>query len=497
MRSFLLILGLGLATACAADSTAQVTAALAQALGDQPVTAALDTVLCGDPATLPCTGRVSEVWADVRTFYVRRSGRPVWVDHQGPTLFAAEALEALRRAAEHGLTPDDYGASALAAVHEKLTPRDERSPATPAELADFEAQLTAALLGLGRDVAIGRLAPGGRLRMSSRRATPDVAARLSACVEANDLRAWPDDVRPAHAEYAALQQVLASMRRDGAAGSAGAGAIAGAGAVEAPAAGATTKVDAVDERADRMRRIALNLERWRWLPDDLGARHVLVNIPQFHLFVRERGRSVLDFRVIVGKRGDETPVFSAEMSTVVFSPYWTIPESIAIGETVPSIRRDATYLARNQIDVLRLAGGRYEVVDPATIDWKSPAATRGLVLRQRPGSGNALGHVKFVFPNPYAVFMHDTPGHDLFERSVRAFSHGCIRLQQPFALARYLLAGNPEWSDEAIRTAMRSGTEREVDLGAPVPVHIVYFTVWVDPAGAVQFLDDVYRYDGT
>jgi len=496
MRLLALSLAVGLAASCGPlDPSDAVAAALAQALGDQPVTAALDTVLCGEPATLPCTGRVSEVWADVRTFYVRRSGRPVWVDHQRPTLIAAEALEALRRAAEHGLAPWDYGAVVLTATHEMLTSSERPAPATPAELADFEAQLTSALLALGRDVAIGHSSPGGRLRMSSRRTTPDLVARLTARLESNDLRAWPDDVRPVHPEYAALQHALENMLRDGAPSAGGAGTAAGAGAAGVPAASATTKVVAVPDRGDQMRRIGLNLERWRWLPDDLGPRHVLVNVPQFHLFVREQGQSVLDFRVIVGKRGDETPVFSAEMTTVVFSPYWTIPQSIAVGETVPAILRDPAYLARNNIDVLRLAGGKYETVDSKTIDWRSRAATRGLVLRQRPGAGNALGHVKFVFSNPYTVFMHDTPGHQLFERDVRALSHGCIRLQQPLALAKYVLAGDPEWTDATIRAAMASGTEREVELHQRLPVHLVYFTAWVDEDGVLQFADDVYRYD--
>jgi len=496
MRVLTLWLAISLAASCGSlDTPDALASALAQALGDQPVTAALDTILCGEPATLPCTGRVSEVWADVRAFYARRAGRPAWVGPRGPAPIAAEGLQALTRAAEHGLAPDDYGAATLATAREKLTPRDGHLPPSPAELAGFEAQLTAALLALGRDVAIGRQSPGGRLRISSRRTPPDLVARLAARIESNDLRAWPDDVRPVHPEYAALQHVLASMLHDGAPVAGMADAADGGDSAGTPAPGATTKPGAARNREDQMRRIGVNLERWRWLPDELGARHVLVNIPQFHLFVREQGRSVLDLRVIVGKRGDETPVFSAEMTTVVFSPYWTIPESIAAAETVPAVLKDPAYLARNNIDVLRLAGGKYEVVDPKTIDWRSRAATRGLVLRQRPGAGNALGHVKFVFPNPYAVFMHDTPGHELFERTVRAFSHGCVRVQQPLALAKYVLAGDPEWTDATIRAAMASGVEREVRLPQPLPVHVVYFTAWVDAHGTVQFGDDVYRYD--
>ena len=180
---------------------------------------------------------------------------------------------------------------------------------------------------------------------------------------------------------------------------------------------------------ERIRQIALNLERWRAMPDDLGARHLIVNIPSFHLIAREDGKSVLDIRVVVGKLTNKTPVFSSTMSSIVFSPYWNIPDSIVDGETVPAIAKDPAYLARNNIEVLNISNS--STVSYADVDWDDASQRRRLAFRQKPGPGNALGSVKFLFPNQYDVYIHDTPADRLFGRVSRALSHGCVRLEQP------------------------------------------------------------------
>jgi murein L,D-transpeptidase YcbB/YkuD len=241
----------------------------------------------------------------------------------------------------------------------------------------------------------------------------------------------------------------------------------------------------------RLRQVAVNLERWRWMPDDLGERHFLVNVPYFHLVARENGKPVLDIRVVVGKPGNETPIFSDEMESVVFSPYWNIPDSIKQGETAPAVMRDPDYLERNNIEVLR--GSRR--VDTSDIDWNDPDELRALAFRQRPGANNALGHVKFLFPNDFDVYLHDTPADSLFQRRGRAFSHGCVRVEEPEVLAKYVLRGYDEWRDERIVDAMHSGEEQHVKLNAPIPVHITYFTAWVDGNGGLHFQPDVYGYD--
>ncbi len=240
---------------------------------------------------------------------------------------------------------------------------------------------------------------------------------------------------------------------------------------------------------DRIREIALNLERWRWQERMPAARSLLVNIPAFELHAYDGGRESLAMRVITGKPDSPTPVFVQGMTSVVFSPYWNVPANIALDETMPAVRRDRGTLRRLNLEVLR--GDR--VVDPAQVDWVRGA--RDVSFRQRPGAGNSLGLVKFELPNPFNVYLHDTPNDALFLRPRRTFSHGCVRLQKPEALARWVLDGLSGWSPARITAAMHAGRESTVSLPAPIPVSIGYFTVWVDADGTVRFLPDVYRHD--
>jgi murein L,D-transpeptidase YcbB/YkuD len=176
----------------------------------------------------------------------------------------------------------------------------------------------------------------------------------------------------------------------------------------------------------------------------------------------------------------------------VFSPYWNIPETIALEETAPAVARDPDYLSRNNMEVITASG---RIIPAEQIPWDDEDALRGLSFRQRPGANNALGFVKFLFPNKYDVYIHDTPADALFSRIGRAFSHGCVRVEEPETLAQYVLRGRPEWTPEAIVAAMRAGDERHVALDAPIPVHIVYLTAWVDAGGGLHFQKDIYGYD--
>ena len=226
---------------------------------------------------------------------------------------------------------------------------------------------------------------------------------------------------------------------------------------------------------DRIRQIELNLERWRWQGWTPGARSILVNIPTFQLHGYEEGRETLTMRVVTGTGDSPTPVFGEGMTHVVFSPHWNVPPNILETEILPAVRRNPGYLARNNMEMVRTEGG-------------------ALTVRQRPGPRNSLGLVKFLFPNPFHVYLHDTPADNLFARSRRAFSHGCVRLEKPEELARFVLRGS-EWDDAEIAAAMRSGRERFVSLDQKVPVTIAYFTAWVDEDGTVRFGPDVYRHD--
>ena len=242
----------------------------------------------------------------------------------------------------------------------------------------------------------------------------------------------------------------------------------------------------------RIAQVAINLERWRWMPDDLGARHFMVNIPYFHLIAREHGQPVMDIRVVVGKPGNETPTFSDEMTQVVFSPYWNIPETIALEETAPAIARDPDYLSRNNMEVVSAAG---RVVPASEIPWDDAEALRGLSFRQRPGASNALGFVKFLFPNKHNVYLHDTPADALFSRIGRAFSHGCVRVEEPETLAQYVLRDQPEWTPEAIVAAMRAGEEqpRQAERADPRAHRLLHRLG--RRRGRLHFQDDVYGYD--
>jgi murein L,D-transpeptidase YcbB/YkuD len=238
----------------------------------------------------------------------------------------------------------------------------------------------------------------------------------------------------------------------------------------------------------RIRTIELNMERWRWLPDRLPARYLVVNVPDFRLEVIENERPVLDMRVVVGAPDNKTPIFADEMTHVVFSPYWNVPPNIAREETIPRVLSDPGFVARNNMEVVTPSG---QVVDPYTVDWSNAS---GLRIRQRPGSGNALGGVKFMFPNNFNVYLHDTNASALFNRLERGLSHGCVRVEQPEQLAQYVLRDQPEWTPEAIRAAMTSGREQHVKLKSPIPVYILYTTAWVHDGG-VRFLKDIYGYD--
>lgn len=239
----------------------------------------------------------------------------------------------------------------------------------------------------------------------------------------------------------------------------------------------------------RIAQIQLNMERWRWLPRDLGDRYILVNIPEMRLDVYEGSNVPLSMRVVVGKQDTPTPIFNDEMTHIVFSPYWNVPDSIAQGETLPSIMADPDFLSRNRMEVLDKSGN---VVDASEVDLSDPAAYR---FRQRPGASNSLGLVKFMFPNQFSVYLHDTPADSLFERAARSFSHGCVRVEEPVALAQYVLRDQPEWTRERIEQAMHAGEEKHVKLKAPVPVYLGYWTARVRPDDSLQFRRDVYGID--
>jgi len=249
---------------------------------------------------------------------------------------------------------------------------------------------------------------------------------------------------------------------------------------------------------DRVQQLAVNMERWRALPTDLGSRHIDVNIPNFTLTVMENHQPVMNMKVVVGKMLERrnTPTFSATMTHLVLNPYWYVPKSIAEEELFPLSRKDSQYFAKHGFVIRRIPVGEKQIPDPNATDG-SPISTKTYqnVLRQEPGPTNALGRIKFMFPNAHGVYLHDTPAKELFNRTVRTFSHGCIRIEKPLDLAEYVLHGNFEWTRDAILAAIERQKEKTVWLPEPLPVYIQYWTAWVDGEGTVQFRNDIYGYD--
>ena len=473
----------------------------------------------------------------VRRFYAERGFQPVWVDPSGATPRARAVVDMIGRAAEDGLDPADYDAAALAGRLGAVTSEDR---------ADLEVRLSRALVLFGNDLRAGRVVPGeieSSLFVYPQRI--DAFEVLSAAFAAPDATVYIAGLAPSSPEYLRLKQALADYRALAAGGGwsrlpegetlkpgmrdervpllrrrlVEAGDLAGAEAesdlFDAPLEAAVTRFQRrhgltpdgavgrmtmaaldvpVEDRIDQM---LLNMERRRWMPRDLGERYVFVNMADFELKVVDGPQTVLDDRVVVGTPFQQTPEFSEMMTYIVVNPYWNIPPSIAGKEMLPKIRKDAGYLARNRIEVLSDWTESGRPVDPATIDWSRLSARHfPYKLRQVPGADNALGRLKFMFPNRFNIYLHDTPARTLFERTVRSFSHGCIRVQHPVDLATVLLDGADGWTKDRIEAAIATGERQVISLPRPLPVHLTYLTAWVNKDGAVNFRDDIYGRDG-
>lgn len=247
---------------------------------------------------------------------------------------------------------------------------------------------------------------------------------------------------------------------------------------------------------DRIDQLIINMERWRWIPKKFEDKYIFVNIPRYTMHVFDNGKEMLNMKVIVGKTMNSTPVFSDKLEYVVFSPYWNVPNSIVENEIKPNMLKNPNFLESQNMEIVTGQGKNIKRVSPSSIDWSSVTAKNfKMLIRQRPGPKNALGPVKFLFPNEYNVYLHGTPFENLFNQEQRGFSHGCIRLEDPAKLAEYLLKDKAEWSPDAIQDAMGKGEEQWVTLKEKVPVYIVYFTSWVDASGDVHFYQDLYKHD--
>ena len=454
----LLTAGLAL-SACSGGSSARL----------EREAADIQRLLASPPASVGRDRDRVALWTAMRTAYRARQNRAMWTDAGRPTGELDELLVALREADGHGIGPERYGLDRLQTIRSQAHRRFRRDVVDAAAVARVDVDASWAWVRYAADLSAGAAdveGPADKL-WRLRRQKIDFAERLAESIDrgsvAEDLRAFA----PQHPEYRRLREAYARYRQAG-----------------------------TNEAAEkRVRQIELNLERWRWLPRDLGDRYILVNVPDFELEVHDAGQVPLSMKVVVGSKTTPTPIFSDTMTHVVFSPYWNVPDSIAEGETLPAVQADPAFLERNGIDVVDASGQR---VDAGEIDWSSFSTEEGALpyrFRQRPGSTNSLGLVKFIFPNEHDVYLHDTPADALFKRKFRALSHGCVRVEQPQPLAEYLLKDQPEWTPDRIKEAMHAGEEKHVKLKRPIAVHLTYWTVRADEDGTVQFRDDVYNRD--
>ena len=483
-------------------------------------------------------GEGSRHWKTVRAFYEANGFKPVWFDGRRPRPQAGQLVAAIQRAEADGLKTTTYAVPDAARLEAAASWNPLKKGFAEQQALDLELQLSYAFVKYATHLASGRTDPASVDRHWF--VTPpkvDVAAVMRQAAGSGRVEEALRALAPQHPQYERLRQTLARYREIAARGGwptlpetarlklgsrgpevaalrarlAASGELSGA----APEAVFDDEVRAALERFEqrhglkpdgvldraalralnvpveaRIEQVTLNMERWRWLPESLGERHVIVNVPTYQLDVYENGRVVLPMRVVAGTKDNPTPIFMDRMESVVFSPYWNVPPNIARNETIPAVMNDPGYLDRNDMELVK--GNR--VVDPWSVSWSAVEAG-DYTFRQRPGAKNALGHVKFIFPNKFDVYLHDTPADSLFARTDRGFSHGCVRVEKPLELAEYVLRAQPEWTHDRILSAMRSGSEKWVALKEPLPVYILYMTAWVDPEGAVQFREDIYGHD--
>jgi L,D-transpeptidase YcbB len=477
----------------------------------------------------------------VPDFYERRQFQQAW----GRSSAVEELLRTIHDSEADGFDPRDYHLSALERLRREL----EATPTpAPAMRADFDILLTDALVRLAYHLIFGkvdpeRLDPRWNLSREIHGFEPSVIIqRVQQALDSESLYQALANEKPQHPFYSELKAALATYR-----------AIKAAGGWPQIPAGPTLKLGMQDQRmpllrqrliitgdlapttsdqglsydstveaavksfqqrhgftADgnlgpatlaalnvpveaRIQQLRANLERARWVLHNMGDTHIVVNVAAYYAYYMKHGEIVWQGRTMVGKPYRQTPLFKAEMTYLVFNPTWTVPPTILAEDYLPALRRNPGYLNSKGLKVVDRAG---RVINPSQIDWAQYSPKHSpYMLRQDPGPKNALGRVKFMFPNDHAVYLHDTPSKSLFSRTDRAFSSGCIRVENALELAKLVLNGEGEWDQKAIDRALRSGKTRNVFLHEPIPVFLLYWTAWVGADGRVNFRHDLYDRD--
>jgi murein L,D-transpeptidase YcbB/YkuD len=496
-----------------------------------------------DPLTGIPAAHESEL---VATLYPPSSQALLWSDRGVLTAQARELLAVLRHVDQFGLEEAEYGGDSLAALGTSMGPN-----ALPAAARRFDLLLSSAAVRLVTHLHYGRVDPrAAGFELPEPRTDLDVAATVKSLSLSPNVTLAIKAVEPGFYHYALLELALAHYRQLAAEaaqwgrlprpatwrlheGDAYPGAtslrerLRTLGDLTSSSSGdlidpnlmdalgkfqerhglrASGVLDQTTFRAletpldVRVRQIVLTLERWRWLPP-FSKPPIIVNIPEFELFAFEttsdRSHSIRTMPVIVGENypGKRTPIFVGAMKTVVFRPYWDVPRSIVEREMLPKLRADSDYLRHNDLEIVAGSGDDARVVEATSANIASLADGQ-LRIRQRPGDDNALGLVKFLFPNSHDVYLHSTPARELFQRARRAFSHGCIRVSDPVGLAVFVLRHTPgDWGPAKVQEAMHAATPQRVELNQPIPVMILYGTAMATEAGPIDFFADIYGHD--
>ena len=482
---------------------------------------------------------------DLLTLYGRRGFRPIWAAESGIRSEADTLLVLIRNAERHGLDPARYHERALSQLLRGRRDRFFSAPVDPDLLTDLDLLLSDAYLVLGLHLAAGCFNPHDLdAEWFLHKNEADMVTRLNGAAEAGELLADLHRLPPQEPDYHRLVEAYGYYRQLAAEGGwplidegrklekgmwdervmqvrARLRATADLPLDPAPVEGT---YDEALERAvrrfqmrhgiepdgkigkstlaemnvpigKRIRQLAVNLERWRWLPRDHGRRYIRVNIADFTLQLFEADTVALAMRVVVGKTYRRTPVFSDLMTYLVINPYWTVPNTILLNDIAPKALRDPEYIRNQRIKIYAGWSEGAPEIDPAAIDWSRLSKNyQPYRLRQDPGPRNSLGTIKFMFPNQFDVYLHDSPSHSLFNRSERAFSSGCYRVEKPIEMAVHLL-DNPEYDEARLRRIISTRVETTLKLRQPILVMLLYMTAWVDEQGRVQFRHDIYGRD--
>jgi len=481
----------------------------------------------------------------IPSFYLQRKFSPAWMGENGEFLLADDLLEEIKDCKKHALNPEYYHIKAIETLLK--TVRDNHSLMYQDIAADLDILLTDTFLLFSSHLLFGLVNPE-TVHIKGESFDPDIdlAGVLNNALEDHTIRKTLQNLSPHHQEYLNLQSALKTYRELAAKDESlripfGETLKHGVshervrklrnrliflGDLKATKTPNPTFFDDDLEKAvkrfqlrhgltvdglaghqtvaalnipvrKKLRQIELNMERWRWLPRDLGTKYILVNIANFKLSVVEHSRPIMEMRVVAGKRYRKTPVFSGKMQFLVINPFWNIPTKLAVRDLAPRVCSDPSYLTAKHIKVYKNWRQDSPEIDPAFVNWCTMTRKSYFPykLQQVSGPHNLLGKIKFIFPNKYAVYLHDTPDKSLFDETLRDFSSGCIRVEKPELLAQFLLKSDPRWTEEAILDLLKSSARKAISLNEHIPVHLVYITAWVDNNGGVHFIKDVYKQD--